>query len=499
MRQFHELFAGRDDVYGQWTPPSTDVTSERGKVGGDYSFPTAPVTKELYQQHLMGTKSLGIVPLMKNHTVNFFAIDIDQYKDDRLHQEVAHRVEMLGLPLMLCRSKSGGIHLYCFLSSPLSAKIARAAAQEMLSALSLPESTEIFPHSDRSEGHSKFINLPYFGNTRRYMGRDGSTPHSVREFLKVANDLLVDPVEFDPSQRNQQHEEPDTDDEWSIAPPCIQRMVAEGVDEGGRDNALMQFSMFFDRAYPDEAAERLFDANQQFLNPPLPASAVSTKARNAKRYQGKYLCKAAPMCDLCDSEACKKLEHGIGSDDAVLFDSDSNFVIDSILIIEGDDPLYICHVFGKELRLKAEQLINFSQFKLAFVRRFNMIPTQYSTKQWTEIVNTLLASAERQRAPDAINYDIALYQSFMSWVREHINPTGGLPSDLDRNVPYYDFNQGAIIFVPAHFFGYMRKKGERLDNTKLWGVFRGFAQDRGEVWVVKVKNEEIGVKERATI
>jgi hypothetical protein len=40
------------------------------------------------------------------------AIDIDQYPLD--HSEVLKRLSRLELPLVVCRSKSGGAHLYLF-------------------------------------------------------------------------------------------------------------------------------------------------------------------------------------------------------------------------------------------------------------------------------------------------------------------------------------------------------------------------------------------------
>ena len=193
MREFHELFAGREDVYGSYEMSVAPLPGE--KRGGSARTVRGQLERRHYEDHLRGIQGLGIVPIMKDDTCWFFAIDVDSY--DGVHKRLARKVEILGLPLLVCNTKSGGAHLYCFLKKPVSAKIARATAAKFISVLNLPADTEIFPKQDHTSDVGNWINLPYFGESRQYMGVDGEQELSVREFLSAATRRSVwpeDPV-----------------------------------------------------------------------------------------------------------------------------------------------------------------------------------------------------------------------------------------------------------------------------------------------------------------
>jgi hypothetical protein len=59
---------------------------------------------------------IGIVPIRDDATCVWGAIDIDLDKEPNL-TVLAKQVHKLELPLIVCRSKSGGAHLYLFCRS----------------------------------------------------------------------------------------------------------------------------------------------------------------------------------------------------------------------------------------------------------------------------------------------------------------------------------------------------------------------------------------------
>ncbi len=74
-----------------------------------------PYTKCAELAHQLG---LGIIPLKQNNKVRYCAIDIDVVHPTNPLRHSLEELEQLiikfELPLLVCRSKSGGIHLYCF-------------------------------------------------------------------------------------------------------------------------------------------------------------------------------------------------------------------------------------------------------------------------------------------------------------------------------------------------------------------------------------------------
>ena len=69
------------------------------------------VTDQLWSQHLAGEgPSLGIIPIMADNTSRWGCIDIDTYPID--YRKIINSIRTLQLPLVPCRSKSGGLHIF---------------------------------------------------------------------------------------------------------------------------------------------------------------------------------------------------------------------------------------------------------------------------------------------------------------------------------------------------------------------------------------------------
>ena len=102
--KFSEIFAGNTDGYGLY-------------VNGGHIFVKKLVTKELYRKHLDGEHSLGIVPIRADNKCKFGCLDLDDHKKngkkikDFDYKELLEKIKFLKLPLIVCRSKSGGFRL----------------------------------------------------------------------------------------------------------------------------------------------------------------------------------------------------------------------------------------------------------------------------------------------------------------------------------------------------------------------------------------------------
>ena len=68
--QFQKLFSGLKRGYGILE-------------NGDYHYVKGQPTTELFQQHLEGKSSLGIVPITDDNTCKVGALDIDTHKKDK--------------------------------------------------------------------------------------------------------------------------------------------------------------------------------------------------------------------------------------------------------------------------------------------------------------------------------------------------------------------------------------------------------------------------------
>ena len=117
--RFATRYAGLRQAYGTFTA-SNDLR-EDGKANGK----NVTISKELsdtdllklWQDHLSGQQSVGIVSIDENNCCVWGAIDVDEYQLDL--KGLAKKIAKHELPLVVCRSKSGGAHIYLFLDEHL--------------------------------------------------------------------------------------------------------------------------------------------------------------------------------------------------------------------------------------------------------------------------------------------------------------------------------------------------------------------------------------------
>ena len=166
--EFAVRYAGLRQAYGTFT--ANNETREDGKASGK----NITISKELsdndllklWEDHLSGHQSVGLVAIDENNSCVWGAIDVDEYDIDL--KDLAIKVAKQKLPLILCRSKSGGAHLYIFLVEPVAASMLQRKLRQIAAAIGYGQ-TEIFPKQtqlllDRGDRGST-LNMPYFGGS----------------------------------------------------------------------------------------------------------------------------------------------------------------------------------------------------------------------------------------------------------------------------------------------------------------------------------------------
>ena len=169
---FEKIFRGLERAHG-----CTKVTSpaENGvKLKGQSFVVRQPVTEELWKMHLDGTQSLGIIPINEDNQCVWGCVDIDSYAGFD-HKKLIDKIKQFKLPLAVCRSKSGGAHVFLFSAEPVAAERMRDKLTEIKTLLGYGGS-EVFPKQIQlksSDDTGNFLNLPYFGgeDTTRYAFR----------------------------------------------------------------------------------------------------------------------------------------------------------------------------------------------------------------------------------------------------------------------------------------------------------------------------------------
>ena len=234
---FSQLFGGLKSAYG--TYELNGARRSDGKAEGKALTKKGEVTLELFQKHLNGELSLGIVPIMENNNCKWGCIDVDEYAGFN-PLTIIKKIRELKLPLFPYRSKSGGLHIFLHIDGVIPATDMIDKLTELASRLGLAD-CEIFPKQRTINVKlgtiGNWLNLPYHNAklTTRHAIDDNGHSIPIEDLEKAVKPYHIKPEEF---YKIKVEEYKDEDELFAEYPPCVQNFVKNPVGEGHRNEAL---------------------------------------------------------------------------------------------------------------------------------------------------------------------------------------------------------------------------------------------------------------------
>lgn len=304
----HALFEGSDLAYG-----STEVTGKvnaSGKREARCVVIRKPPGTIQWDAHLMGAVGLGIFPIRSDNSVRFGAIDVDIYQGLDL-AKMNTRIQEHKIPMILCRSKSGGPHLFMFFKEPVPAKIVVEKLDAIAGFMGFGKS-EIFPKQTTISGNDvgNFINMPYYGgvNFMRYaFDAEGKAISTIAGFSAYCDSRAMTKAE------TEAYTAPIESGALPDGPPCLNRIIATGRGEM-RNIVLSNIAVYCKKAFPDTWETELDRYNQKFPEP-LGSKEVEAIKKSYQKKDYRYQCSVDPLKSFCNSTACRKCKFGVGRQD----------------------------------------------------------------------------------------------------------------------------------------------------------------------------------------
>jgi len=384
--RFAASFEGSRVAHGQTTVGSV---RKNGKTDAKSYIVREPLTKELVAGHLDGSHGVGAIPINDQNMCKFGALDIDTYPID--HKAIVKKCRKMKIPLVVCRSKSGGAHLFLFTKDWISATDIRDHLMEFAAVLGFG-GCEVFPKQNKILAErgdvGNFINLPYFDskNTLRYAINEKGDELSFDEFLDHVDDMKTTLEDLRKLTFVSE------DKELREMPPCLRIMFSTMVPDGTRNKVMFHAGVTAKMMYPDNWEQALERWNQKYCKPALPASEIVTIVNQHKKKDYGYLCKEEPMCSHCDVAACREAKYGVGKNDTMP-------TISGLTIQKSEPRLFFMDVDGKRLELSTEQLQIPLQFQRACIEQLDMMPPIMKSADWQAYINSLLQDAMTIEVP----------------------------------------------------------------------------------------------------
>lgn len=416
LKRFAELFTGYHKAYGQY---DIKKTAEKGSksLGKPWTVGQG-VDAVAWRKHLDGTgPGLGIIMLQADNTCRFGAIDVDDYTVD--HTQLHRRVEKLKLPLVVCRTKSGGAHLYCFFEEDVPAAIVRDRLGEWCAALGLSAKTEQFPKQIARANEletGNWINIPFQNaeRTMRYAVNDLG-PLNLDQFLDYAESRKVGLAYMEKVMFGVHSEQ----DLFFEGPPCLVTLHSQGgFPEGTRNEGMFAVGVYCRKRFGDNWEERIDEYNREMAN--LPSTEIAGLIRSVGKKDYSYPCKRSPINAVCQRRQCLGREYGVGDAGT----ASAKVEILSVIRYDHpapDPPVWSFEINGRRVMVDNDTFYSRDALNRACMAQAGCVPLHMPPARWLKQLNELVQSADVVPMPEDASPTGQLWERIEMFLQQGVN------------------------------------------------------------------------------
>ena len=486
VQQFSSIFDGLKLAYGTY---KIEKQQANGKNTGRAAIVREPRTTALWEGHLSGKgRGIGIIPINEDNKCVWGCVDVDQYPLD--HKVLVEKIRKLKLPLVVCRSKSGGAHCFLFATEWVDAKDMQATLQQISAALGYGGS-EIFPKQiklnlDRDDV-GNFLNLPYYDaeDGLRYAIKDDGTSATIEEFFELYESYKQTPEQLTALQVGDPEEVLPMKD----GPPCLQFLLKNKISEGGRNNGLFNIGVYLRKAYPDSWESEILTYNLQYLEPPLPLSEVNIVAKQLEKKDYAYRCSDSPINAHCNKDLCQTRKHGIGA-------AIQGAAIANLRKYNSNPPVWFLDVNGEPVELDTEALMSQTAFQKCCMEQLNFMPRSVSKQVWEGRIGGLMNEMrDNESAIIDVAEDASISGQFYDYLEEfcaHMQKANDKEEILLKR-PWTDEETNKTMFRIKDFEAYLKRN--KFFEYKLHKIAQRLRDMGAQSRLMRIKGRPVRVWE----
>lgn len=450
------LFEGSDLAHGR--SELTNVVDAKGKRVARSWMEKRPAGPREWEAHLSGEKGIGIPPINSRNLVKWGAIDVDIYQGIDL-ETLNLRIQREGLPLVVCRSKSGGPHLFMFVKEWVPAKHMIDCLDAIAGHLGFATS-EVFPKQVMlaANDFGNWINMPYFGGVQnlRYALDAGSRSLStIPAFAAYASSKALSLEAFNSLAPIQQNGTAGTEP-LQDGPPCLNRLLQRGVGDM-RNVILANIAVYCKKRYGDNWGPELDKFNHLFPQP-LDSNEVEAIKKSYGKKEYRYQCQKQPLKAFCTSSICKRCKYGIEVQDFLPERRSLSMIatFPRIWFLDIQRPNGV----DVRIQLSTEELQNFRLFQRRCMDAVQQMPPMMKQEDWEPVVESLMAHVSVIDIPPEMTPKGQLKEHLIEFLSSRA--TAESLENLTRGIPYKD--NASFYFRFKDFTQYLKQ--QRFDALK---------------------------------
>lgn len=346
-----------------------------------------------WEAHINGEKQICMVPIGRNDTCYWGALDIDAKGDAPpvAHQNLHIYIHTHNLPLWLFKSRSKkGAHAFLFSQQPIPAaemvNLLELYAMMIKPMLHETHEIEIFPKQKELGGtNGSCIRLPFFGTKSEYFFDD--YPKAITHFL---------------------------------LPPCLKELP----EEGDRNNYVYHLSNFLIMSKFVGVQELLQAINEHF-DEPLDPPEIEKTTNSARRHRNRTGATFGLGCRSCPP-ARKK--HCRFANQLRTAETTEKVKVEIIHYI-AEDPKIRMTVAGKSQVFSSEEAFDNHLVRLSFLMKHKISDVPLMGRaEWVKTLHELLETAEHIDLVSHRDRGHFILQQLKKWSKDFKNGMGYLYS-----------------------------------------------------------------------
>lgn len=417
-----------------------------GKTEAKYSIIREPLTTDKLQAHIGGKENYSAIPITQDNKCRFGALDIDTYDLDLV--ALNKKIKKLKLPLLLCRSKSGGAHLFLFLKDWEPASLVREYLIEMSIALG-HSGCEIFPKQDKILAErgdvGSSINIPYYHAelTTRYCFNTKNEAMTLAEFIKAIQKKRVSVSELNEIQFAGERKF------FLDGPYCLEVISSLGTVKENRNIFMFAVGVYCRYKYPDDWKKHHEEYNRLLCTPALEAKEIVAIQESLQKKEYFYQCDVCPLKNHCDKTICKSRPFGVGSNAP-----DTPF-LGGLTIMLSEPRLYFMDIDGRRVQLFTEQLQNQTLWQRACMEQIQMMPPTIKPQKWQVLVNELMKKATFIEVPEELTITGQFKELIKTYCTSRIRAMA--PEEMEMGKPWTE--DGLTRFTINGVMTFLKNRG----------------------------------------